>query len=180
MAVWLPSTKSQESTRFPCVHAACNISTRAITLLQTSSQSEVCTRSYAPPKSWDSHLGVLGQIGIWMGPPWVCVEVIIWGKVVASPKSGPWWVLWVKGYLWFVLAPKVFQVCTNRPVLVLSRFVWVLEAYQFFLVPSRSSNTPLYPWNVTSQRACLDSLLFHCFQFRLTFESLEELGARRC
>jgi len=45
---------------------------------------------------------------------------------------------------WFVLAPKVLQLCTNHFVLVLCRFVWVVEAFQFFLVPSRSSSTPLY------------------------------------
>jgi hypothetical protein len=48
---------------------------------------------------------------------------------------------------WLVLAPKVLQLCTNH-VLVLCRFVWVVEACQFFLVPSRSSSTPLYPSKV--------------------------------
>jgi hypothetical protein len=38
--------------------------------------------------------------------------------------------------LWFVLAPKVLQLCTNHPVLILCRFVWIIEACQFFLVPS--------------------------------------------
>jgi hypothetical protein len=47
--------------------------------------------------------------------------------------------------LWFVLAPKMFQLCTNHFVLVLWRPVWINEACQFFLVPSWSSNTPLYP-----------------------------------
>jgi hypothetical protein len=45
---------------------------------------------------------------------------------------------------WFVLAPKVLQLCTNHLVLVLCRSVWVNEACQFFLTPSQSSNTPLY------------------------------------
>ncbi len=49
---------------------------------------------------------------------------------------------------WFVLAPKVFQLCTNRLVLVLCRFVWIIEACQFFLVPSWSSSMPLYPSKV--------------------------------
>ncbi len=46
---------------------------------------------------------------------------------------------------WFLLAPKVFQLCTNYLMLVSCKFVWVVEACQFFLVPSQSSNTPLYP-----------------------------------
>ncbi len=55
-------------------------------------------QSYAPPKLqesqlWefrDSHLGVMGQKAIWMWPPWKVAEYIIRGKVVASPKFGPW------------------------------------------------------------------------------------------
>jgi hypothetical protein len=46
---------------------------------------------------------------------------------------------------WLVLAPKVLQLCTKHLVLVLCKFVWVVEACQFFLVPSQSSSTPLYP-----------------------------------
>jgi hypothetical protein len=45
---------------------------------------------------------------------------------------------------WLVLAPKVFQLCSNCPMLVLCRFVWIIKACQFFLVPSRNSNTPIY------------------------------------
>jgi len=46
---------------------------------------------------------------------------------------------------WLVLAPKVFQLCTNHFVWVVCRPVWMSEACELFLVPSRSSNTPLYP-----------------------------------
>jgi len=45
---------------------------------------------------------------------------------------------------WLILAPKVLQLCTNHLVWVVCKPVWVSEACQFFLVPSRSSNTPLY------------------------------------
>jgi hypothetical protein len=48
-------------------------------------------------------------------------------------------------YPWLVLARKVLQLCTNHFVLVFYRSMWVIEACQFFLVPSQSSNTPLYP-----------------------------------
>jgi hypothetical protein len=44
------------------------------------------------------------------------------GKVVASPKSEPWRVLWVHGYLWFVRAPK----CSNYALTNLFGFVQVL------------------------------------------------------
>jgi hypothetical protein len=59
-------------------HTGGKLSMRATTLLQTSSQSEVCTQSYDPPKSWesqlwefrDSHLGVPGQNDSWVLVPW--------------------------------------------------------------------------------------------------------------
>jgi len=40
--------------------------------------------------------GVLIQKTIWMWAPWRGAEYTIKGKVVASPKSGPWWVLCVR------------------------------------------------------------------------------------
>ncbi len=46
---------------------------------------------------------------------------------------------------WLVLTPKVLQLCTNHLVWVVRRPVRMSETCQLFLVPSRSSNTPLYP-----------------------------------
>jgi hypothetical protein len=43
---------------------------------------------------------------------------------------------------WLVLAPKVFQLCTNHLMLVLYRLVWVSEACEFFLEPFQSSSMP--------------------------------------
>jgi hypothetical protein len=39
------------------------------------------------------------------------------GKVVASPKSGPWWILWARICLWLFLTPKVLQLCINQLVI---------------------------------------------------------------
>jgi hypothetical protein len=80
------------------------LSRRATTLLQTSLQSEVGARSYECPKSResnpgqfrDSSLGVMGKSAIWMWLPRSNAENTIWGKVVASPESRPWWILCVK------------------------------------------------------------------------------------
>jgi hypothetical protein len=129
LAVWFPTTKSCESTRFPHVQVANNISLErswpGLQLwFQTSSQSEVYTQSYRPPKLqesqlWefhDSHLVVLGQNGIWMWASWRGTEITIRGKVVASPKSGSWWILWIQVCPWFVLTPKVLKLCTNQLV----------------------------------------------------------------
>jgi hypothetical protein len=71
------------------------LSTKVTTLLHTSSQSEVCTQNYGPPKLesqfkefQDSNLGILGQNDIWMLVLWPGTFNTIRGKVVASPKSG--------------------------------------------------------------------------------------------
>ncbi len=56
---------------------------------------------------------------------------------------------------WLVLAPRVLQLCTNHFVWVVCRPVWVSEACQLFLVPSRSSNTPLYPSKCYELRSVL-------------------------
>ncbi len=90
----------------------------------------------------------IGQKAIWMWPLWRGAKYTIRGKVVASPKSGLCWVLWVWVCLWLVLAPKVLQLCTNHFVLVLCRSVWVVEACQFFLAPSQSSSMPIYPFKM--------------------------------
>jgi len=81
---------------------------------------------------------------------------------------------------WFGLAPKVFQLCTNHLVWVFCRSVWVSEACQIFLVPSRSSSTPLYPSKMlrTKERAPIP-YSFAVFYLGFTFESLKELGVRQ-
>jgi hypothetical protein len=79
-------------------HTVGKLLTRATTLLQTAFRSEVYSQNYGAPKlresqPWrfrDSHFGVPGQKVIWMWAPWRVVEYIIRGKVVASPKFGPW------------------------------------------------------------------------------------------
>ncbi len=109
------------------------------------------------------NVGIPGQKIIWMWPQWRVTKYTIRGKMVVSPKFRPWWVLWVQGCPWFVLTSKVFQLCTNHLVLGSYMFVWVIKAFQFFLVPFWSSNTPLYPSKCYKLRNSPDSLLFHYF-----------------
>jgi hypothetical protein len=144
-------------------------------------------QSYGPPKLresqlWefqDSHLGVPGQNAIWMWSPWRSAKNTIKGR--------RWWLPQVRAVVslmnpncpWLILAPKVIQLCTNHLVLVLCRSMWVVEACQIFLVPSQSSNTPLYPSQVLRAKECAPppcSSVIFCLE--LTFESLKELGAR--
>jgi hypothetical protein len=140
-------------------------------------------QSHEESQAWefmDFHLGVLGQKAIWMWPLWRGTKYIIRGKVVASLTFGPRWVLWVQVCSWFVLAPKVLQLCTNHFVLVLCRSMWVSETCQFFLVPSRSSSTPLYPSKVLWIREhALTFCSFVVFYLGLTFGSFKELGVRK-
>jgi hypothetical protein len=97
---------------------------RATSLLETSSQSEVWARSYEFPKSWESKpgqfrvssLGVPGIKAIWMRVPRSNVENTIWGKVVASLESRPWWVKWVQGHPWLVPTPKGCRMNSNQLV----------------------------------------------------------------
>ncbi len=54
----------------------------------------------------------------------------------------------------------------------------MIKCLSFFLVPSRSSSTTLYPPKVLRAREHVsNSLLFCCFHLRLTFESIKELGS---
>jgi hypothetical protein len=62
---------------------------------------------------------------------------------------------------WLILAPKVFQLCTNHFVLAFCRPVWVSKACQIFLVPSRSSGTPFYPFK--HQRCSNYALIILCW-----------------
>ncbi len=64
---------------------------------------------------------------------------------------------------WLVLTPKMFQLCINHFVLVLCRPVWVIEACHFFLVCSRSSSMPLYPFIVMWAREWPQLLAFFMF-----------------
>jgi len=66
------------------------------------------------------NLGVSRQNDIWVQALWPSTENTIRGKVVASPKSGPWWVLWVLWVYvcpWYIRAPKVLQLCINQLVI---------------------------------------------------------------
>jgi len=61
-------------------------------------------------------LGVLRQNDIWVQALWPSTKNNIRGKVVASPKFRPWWVLWVCVCTWLIRAPKMLQLRTNQLV----------------------------------------------------------------
>jgi len=96
---------------------------------------------------------------------------------MASPKSELWWILWIHVCPWLVHALKCSNYSLTNLWFGLCRFAWVNKL--FFNLPSpilKLQHTPL-PQNVASQGTCPNFLLFHCFHFRLTFESIKELGS---
>jgi len=66
---------------------------------------------------------------------------------------------------WLVLAPRVLQLYTNHFVWVVCKPVCVSEACQLFLVPSRSSNTPLYSSKCCELGSVLRLLLLPLFSY---------------
>jgi hypothetical protein len=69
-----------------------------------------------PGQFRDSTLGVSGKNAIRMQVWRWDAENTIWGKVVASPEFGPWWVKWVQGSPWLVQTPKVCRMSSNQLV----------------------------------------------------------------
>jgi hypothetical protein len=122
LLVWLPTTKSWESTRPQCVQVECNTPVES-----SQGEIQVCFR---PHPNRRSKQGVMScqspespnrdNFGT---PPWesrekmsfecrcggITQRVLYGGKVVASPEFRSWWVLWIQSRMWFVLAPKVLQ-----------------------------------------------------------------------
>jgi hypothetical protein len=106
LPVWLPTTKSQESTWSRCVQVECNtplkssqrnLQVRFRPRPNRGSEREVMNaqspESPKPGQFRDSTLGVSEQRAIWAWVRWSNAENTIWGKVVASTESR--WVQWV-------------------------------------------------------------------------------------
>jgi len=74
---------------------------------------------------------------------WPSIKNTIRGKVVASPKSKPWWILRICLCMWFVHAPKVLQLRTNQ-LFDFCRFVWVIEL--LVTLPNPHPKAPACPF----------------------------------
>jgi hypothetical protein len=129
LAIWLPTTKSQESIRFPYVQATCDIPLESfqwgLQLCfkphhdQRSAQEVICPQSrgslgwcnFGTP-SWESR----DKMAIWMWPLWSGAKYTIRGKVVASPESRPWWVKWVWVARGLSQHPKGCRMSSNQLV----------------------------------------------------------------
>jgi len=116
LTIWLSTTKSQESPWLLCCRWRAKYCWKALNdgynfALNFTSIKGLHTKLWAPKVTW-----VLGQNDIWVHVLCSSTEYTIRGKVVAFPKFGMWWVLWVRVCPWLIRAPKVFQLCTNQLV----------------------------------------------------------------
>jgi hypothetical protein len=175
LPIWLPTTKNQESPWFPSVQVACDkpleSSPQGIQLFFRPHRNQRSARKVMGPQSCGS-LGTKCHLD---------VDLVERHRVYY--KGGRWWLPPSSGRgefceSKFARGSSELQRCSNyvltNLLFGLCRFVWVIKCLSFFLVPSWSSNTSFYPRSATSQGACPDSLFFHCFHFRLTFESIKE------
>jgi hypothetical protein len=131
LPIWLPTTKIQETPWFPCVKVACYIP------LESSRQGlQLCFRTHMNQRSSHKVMGHQScnspNFGNFERTKWhlgaspmakhkeyykgSSKENTIKGKVMTSPKSGPWFVLWIHVCPWFVYASKVMQLCINQLV----------------------------------------------------------------
>ncbi len=127
--------------------------TKATTLPYITLRSKVFSQSYGAPKSResplarfrDSRMGVPGEKNhLDVGPVETC-RIYYKGEGGGFPQVRAVVSLVCPCCPWFVLTPKVLQLCTNHLMWVVCRPMWMSEACHLFLVPSRSSNTTLYP-----------------------------------
>ncbi len=118
-------------------HTVGKLLTRAKTSFKNSPQSKVFKQSYGPPKLWesqfwefqDSHLGVPGQNDIWVLALWPDTTNTIRGKVVASFKFKPWWVLWVCVCRGSSMHQKCSNYALTNLLFGLCRSMWVIEVF---------------------------------------------------
>jgi hypothetical protein len=137
LVVWLPTTKSRESTRSRRALGECD------TALESSQRGlQVWFRprpnrrlgreammsqnpgSPKPGQFRDSTLGVPGKSVIRMQVRRRGTENTIGRMVEAPPKSGPWCVMWVRVSPWLVPTPNASRMSSNQLVLVLDAGSW--------------------------------------------------------
>jgi len=167
-------------------HGVGKLSTRATTLLQIASRSEIFSQSYGGFKVSGVPFGAIPGLPRWSPGKNSHLDVgsVESHRVYYKGEGGGFPQVRAVVSLvcpccpWLVLAPRVFQLCTNHFVWVVCRPVWVTKACQLFLVPSRSSNPLLYPSKGCELGSVLRLLLIRYFLLGLTFEPFKELGVR--
>jgi hypothetical protein len=123
LPIWFLATKSWKSPRFLCTYHWKALNEGYNFALDFTSIGGLHTKLWA---SKVMGVPILGILGLSLGSPetkchlgvgsMASHKVYYKGKVVISPKSGLWWVLWIRVCMWFVHAPKVFKLCINQLV----------------------------------------------------------------
>jgi hypothetical protein len=118
-------------------------------------------------------LGISGLL-TWECQNKMTLENTVRGKVVASPKSGLWWVLWVCVCPWLIRAPKMFKLCINQFVIW---FVWIIDP--LLIRPSPHLGAPACPFTfevLQIKDHTPTSYPSVVFTFGLTIGSIKEFG----
>jgi len=133
LAIWLATTKSQESNRFPYVQVACDIpfesSRRGLQLCfrphlnQRSARKIMGPQNCGSPNFGNSRTKCHLDVGL--------VErhrVYYKGEGGGFPQVRAVVSLVSPSCPWLVLAPKVLQLCTNHLVFGLCKLMWIVDA----------------------------------------------------
>jgi hypothetical protein len=187
LPIWPPTTKSQELLWFLYMQVVCHI------LLESSRwRLQLCFNLTSieglHTKLWASKITRVlisrfpveapRQNDIWVLAPWPSTKNTIRGKVMASPKSKPWWVLWVRACMWLVHAPKMFSYVLTNLLFSLCMSVWVINLLVNLPSPHPGALThPFTPEMLRAkERAPISS---PCIVFTLGFavESIKEFAS---
>jgi hypothetical protein len=188
LPIWLPTIKSQESPKFLACMWHATYCWKALNKGYNFAENFISIKGLHT-KLWAHkvvRISVVRISGLALGSPrtkcHLDVGLVERHKVYYKGEGGGFpqiravVSLVSQNYPWLVLAPKVLQLCTNHFVFGFVQVHVSSWCFSLILVPYRSSNMPLYPESVANQGACPDSLLFQCFHFKLTFESIKGLG----
>jgi hypothetical protein len=105
LTIWFLTTKSLESPQFPCMQVACHIHWKTLDegynfVSDLTSIEALHTKLWAPKGAGVVTLRILRPPLESLETKWhlgaghvLSIEYTIRWKVMASPKSGPWWVL---------------------------------------------------------------------------------------
>jgi hypothetical protein len=127
------------------------------------------------------NLGVPRQNDIYVLVPWPGTKYTIRGKVVASTKSRPCWVLWVYVCPWFVRALKCSSYALTNLLFGLCRSVWVIKL--LINLPSPHPGAPARPSTPEMLRAKEHTPTFFPFAiytFGLAMNPSKNLGVHQC
>jgi hypothetical protein len=189
LPIWPPTTKSWELPWFPYMQVVCHILLESswwglqlcfnlisIEGLHTKLWASKITRV---PISRISRLlvGASRQNDIWVLALWLGTKNTIRGKVVASPKSRPWWVLWVFACMWLVRAPKMFNYILTDLLFSLCMSMWVINLLVNLPSPHpRALTHPFTPEILRAKERAPISFPFVVFTLGFAVESIKEFA----